>query len=84
MLLQGYGTDVFIYTRALASSARERLPVYNRETVDSWSWFDDDWSSGQGTVMMQQPDCVKCNDVTTDKSKTSIIKGNTDILVQKQ
>jgi len=55
---EGYGTDVYIYTRALASTARERLPIYNRESIDNWSWFDDDWSSGQGTVMMQPPDIL--------------------------
>jgi len=50
---QGYGTDVYIYIRALASSARERIPVYNRESsLDSWSWFDDDRSSDQGPILM--------------------------------
>ena len=56
LLCQGYGTDVYIYTRALASTARERLPIYHRESLDGWSWFDNDWSSGQGTVMMRLDD----------------------------
>ena len=52
---------MYIYTRALANKARERLPIYNKESVESWSWFDsvdDDWTSGSGTVMMQPPDMV--------------------------
>ena len=35
--------------------------MYNKQTVESWSWFDDDWTSGHGTVMMQAPDTRGCS-----------------------
>ena len=54
--MQGYGTDVYIYTRALASTARERLPIYNPETINSLSWSEFDWTSGPGSLMINPPD----------------------------
>ena len=43
----GFGTDVYIYTRALASTAVERLPVYKKESAGSWAVSKQvhDWSS---------------------------------------
>ena len=64
---------MYIYTRALASSARERLPIYNRESIDNWSWFDDDWSSGQGTVMMQPPDILASPAQAEEYQKTIVL-----------
>jgi len=70
---QGYGTDVYIYTRALASSARERLPIYNRES-DGWSWFDNDWSSGEGTAMMRHDDEIVASPATAQNWKRSVVE----------
>jgi len=56
---EGFGTDVYIYTKALASSAVERLPVYNKESVESWvEEQDHDWTSSIGTDMMQASDKI--------------------------
>lgn len=74
--VQGYGTDVYIYTRALANKARERLPIYNKESVESWSWFDsvdDDWTSGSGTAMMQPSDMLT-TDPQAFKSQSIIVE----------
>eukprot|EP00092_Neocalanus_flemingeri_P037478 GFUD01040810.1.p1 GENE.GFUD01040810.1~~GFUD01040810.1.p1 ORF type:complete len:537 (+),score=104.71 GFUD01040810.1:69-1613(+) len=65
----GFGTDVYIYTRALANTAVERLPVYKKESVDAW--LDEqalDWTSSVGTDMMQGPDIVHGHDVEQDTS----------------
>jgi len=50
---EGFGTDIYIYINALASSAIERLPVYNKESVEYWVEEQaQDWTSYFGTEMM--------------------------------
>lgn len=72
---EGFGTDVYIYTKALASTAVERLPVYNKESVECWvEEQDHDWTSSIGTDMMQASDKMA---MAVDLNTTLIIQPKT-------
>ena len=72
---EGFGTDVYIYTKALASTAVERLPVYNKESVECWvEEQDHDWTSSIGTDMMQASDKMA---MAVDLNTTDIIQPKT-------
>ena len=61
---EGFGTDVYIYIKALASNAFERLPVYNKESLENWLGEQNyDWTSCEGSEMMQGPERVKCHEL---------------------
>jgi len=74
---EGYGTDVYIYARALSSTAVERLPVYNKDSVEAWSEeYDDDWTSSRGTGMMQAPEKIVVSpEIIVDTSVKDVMKG---------
>jgi len=43
----GYGTDMHVYLTNLSGSAQERLPIYTKESVETWSQPEEEnnWSS---------------------------------------